>query len=94
MKTKRKCLMKVLSKTGTAGVEMTIISKIIFERHNNKWSRSELARLAGLKKRDVKQLESLKKPLRVEKLCALLYPLGYTLDVVPLRESSVPGYIK
>jgi ribosome-binding protein aMBF1 (putative translation factor) len=61
-----------------------LLSKCTLTRRKKGISRKELAEKSGLKQSTVARIESLSTSPRAETLIKLLYPLGYTLAIVPL----------
>lgn len=69
-------------------LEEDIIKATIEARKNNKLTQRELSNLSGIKQPAIARLESSKKSPQVTTLIKLLYPMGYTLRVVPLEEKN------
>jgi len=65
----------------------SIMSKIIEVRKQKGLSQQELATIVGMKQPAIARLENLKTVPTIDTLIEVLYPLGYTLDVVPIKES-------
>jgi ribosome-binding protein aMBF1 (putative translation factor) len=61
-----------------------LLQKCISARREKGLSQKQLAEKSGLKQSAVARIESLSTSPRVDTLIKLLYPLGYTLAIVPL----------
>ena len=62
-----------------------IMSRIIEARKKKGLSQKELATIVGMKQPAIARLENLKTVPTVDTLIDVLYPLGYTLEVVPIK---------
>ncbi|MFI3271486.1 MAG: helix-turn-helix transcriptional regulator [Pseudomonadota bacterium] len=71
-------------------VRVAIISKLIEARDAQALSQRALAEKAGMKQPVLARLERGMVNPQLNTLIRLLHPLGYTLDVVPLKE-NVPA---
>ena len=69
-------------------LEMDIIKATIEARKNNNMSQRDLAKKSGLKQPVIARIESRARSPRVYTLIRMLYPMGYTLKVVPLNKKS------
>lgn len=69
--------------------EVSLIGKMIEAREEKGLSQRELAKLSGIKQPAIARVENLKSTPQINTLLKLLIPLGYTLDIVPLRKTSV-----
>ena len=65
-----------------------IMSKIIETRKQKGLSQHDLASITGMKQPAIARLENLKTVPTVDTLIEVLHPLGYTLEVVPIKESE------
>ena len=65
--------------------EATLIGKMIKAREERGFSQRELAEIAGIKQPAIARLESLKATPKIDTLLKVLYPLGYTLEIVPVK---------
>ena len=65
--------------------EVSIIGKMIEAREEKGLSQRELAELSGIKQPAIARLESLKATPQIDTLFKILYPLGYTLEIVPIK---------
>lgn len=65
--------------------EVEIIGKMIEARETKGISQRELARISGVKQPAIARLENFKSTPQVDTLLKLLIPLGYTLEIVPLK---------
>ena len=63
-------------------------SLLIDARKKNKISQRELANKSGLMQPVIARIESKARSPRVSTLLRMLYPLGYTLKVVPLNKNK------
>lgn len=70
-------------------IEAALIAKVIEARENNKMTQRELSELTGIKQPVISRLESQKTTPQLNTILKILVPLGYTLEVVPLRKPSV-----
>lgn len=68
--------------------QASLIDKIIEARESKGLSQRELADISGVKQPAIARVESMKSTPQVDTLIKLLVPLGYTLDIVPLRKQS------
>lgn len=66
--------------------QASLIDKIIEARESKGLSQRELADISGVKQPAIARVESMKSTPQVDTLIKLLVPLGYTLDIVPLRK--------
>jgi transcriptional regulator with XRE-family HTH domain len=58
---------------------------MIEAREEKGLSQRELADLSGIKQPAIARLESLKATPQIDTLFKVLYPLGYTLEIVPVK---------
>ena len=65
--------------------EISLIGKMIEAREEKGLSQRELADLSGIKQPAIARLESLKATPKIDTLFKVLYPLGYTLEIVPVK---------
>jgi ribosome-binding protein aMBF1 (putative translation factor) len=65
--------------------EISLIGKMIEAREEKGLSQRELADLSGIKQPAIARLESLKATPQIDTLFKVLYPLGYTLEIVPVK---------
>ena len=68
--------------------EVSLIGKIIEAREAKGLSQRELAELSGVKQPAIARMESMKSTPQIDTLIKVLIPLGYTLAIVPLNQSS------
>lgn len=66
-------------------MEMEIIQATIEARKNKKMSQEELSKRSGLKQSAIARVESGVHSSSINTLIRILYPLGYTLKVVPIK---------
>ncbi len=52
-------------------------------------SQRELAKLSGVKQPAIARIESMKSTPQIDTILKVLVPLGYTLEIVPLRKSPM-----
>ena len=69
-------------------LEMDIIKATIEARKKNKLSQRDLSKKSGIKQPSIARLESRSRSAQTSTLIKLLYPMGYTLRVVPLEDIS------
>lgn len=62
------------------------IQKFISVRENQNISQTQLAKASGVKQSAIARMESMKAVPQIDTLIKLLVPMGYTLDIVPLRK--------
>jgi len=65
--------------------EISLIGKIIEARKQKGLSQRGLAEISGIKQPAIARLESLKSTPQIDTLFKMLYPLGYTLEIVPVK---------
>ena len=65
--------------------EISLIGKMIEAREEKGLSQRELAKLSGITQPAIARLESLKATPQIDTLFKVLYPLGYTLEIVPVK---------
>lgn len=68
--------------------EVSLIGKIIEAREAKGLSQRELAELSGVKQPAIARMESMKTTPQIDTLIKVLMPLGYTLAIVPLNQTS------
>lgn len=62
------------------------IQKFITVRESQNISQTQLAQASGVKQSAIARMESMKAVPQIDTLIKLLVPMGYTLDIVPLRK--------
>ena len=62
------------------------IQKFISVRESQNISQTQLAKASGVKQSAIARMESMKAVPQIDTLIKLLVPMGYTLDIVPLRK--------
>lgn len=67
-------------------LEMDLIKAVISARKTNNLSQRDLSEKTGIKQPVIARIESSTNSPKANTLIKLLYPLGYTLKVVPLDE--------
>ncbi len=67
-------------------LEMDIIKATIEARKNANLSQQELSELSGVKQPNIAKLENYSRTPQITTLIKLLYPMGYTLKVVPIEK--------
>ena len=67
--------------------EVSLIGKMIEAREEKGLSQRELAEISGIKQPAIARLESLKATPQIDTLFKVLYPLGYTLEIVPVNKA-------
>ena len=69
--------------------EVAIIGKMIEAREERGFSQRELAEMSGVKQPAIARLESMKTTPQIDTLFKVLYPLGYTIEIVPIRDNRL-----
>lgn len=67
-------------------LEMEIIEATIKAREKNKLSQTELSKITGIKQSAIARIEKSKHSPTTSTLIKLLYPMGYTLGVIPIKK--------
>lgn len=67
-------------------LEMDIIEATIEARKKNKLTQRELSELSGIKQPVIARIEKCVNSPQTSTLIKLLYPMGYTIRVVPLEQ--------
>ena len=67
-------------------LEMDIIKATIEARKKNNLTQRELSRISGIKQPVIARIEKQTNSPQIYTLLKLLYPMGYTLRVVPLEK--------
>ena len=70
-------------------IEMEIIEASIKARESKKISQRELSKLSGIKQPAIARIEKRVNSPSINTLIRLLYPMGYTLKVVSLKEKNM-----
>ncbi len=65
--------------------EVRLIGKLIEAREKKGLSQKQLAELCGVKQPAIARLESIKSTPQINTLFKILTPLGYKLDIVPIK---------
>ena len=73
--------------------EASLIGKMVAAREKSGLSQRELARLSGVKQPAIARMESMRATPQIDTLLKVLNPLGYTIEIVPLKK-GVQGYEK
>jgi DNA-binding XRE family transcriptional regulator len=68
--------------------EIALIGKMIEAREQQGLSQRDLAEISGVKQPAIARLESLKATPQIDTLFKVLIPLGYTLEIVPVKTRS------
>ena len=68
--------------------EVALIGKMIEAREEKGLSQRELAEVSGVKQPAIARLETLKVTPQIDTLFKVLYPLGYTIEIVPLEQTG------
>jgi ribosome-binding protein aMBF1 (putative translation factor) len=66
--------------------EVSLIGKMVEAREAKGLSQRELAEISGTKQPAIARIESLKATPQIDTLLKVLYPLGYTLEIVPVKK--------
>ena len=67
--------------------DTALIGKVIEAREAKGLSQRELAEISGVKQPAIARLESMRSTPQIDTLFKVLSPLGYTLSIVPIKES-------
>jgi len=67
-------------------LELDIINATIEARKKSKLTQTELAKKTGLKQSVIARFEKNKNSPRIDTTIKMLFPMGYTLRVVPLEK--------
>ena len=65
--------------------EVALIGKMIEAREEKGLTQRELAEISGIKQPAIARIESLKATPQIDTLFKVLYPLGYTIEIVPVK---------
>jgi ribosome-binding protein aMBF1 (putative translation factor) len=65
--------------------ETALVGKLIKAREKKGFTQKGLASLTGIKQSAIARLESIRTTPQVNTLFKLLKPLGYTLEIVPIK---------
>ncbi len=68
--------------------EKELIEATIKARENANMTQKELSEKSGIKQPSIAKLEKLNRTPQINTLIKLLYPLGYTLKVVPISRNE------
>lgn len=68
--------------------EMDLIEATIQARKKNKFSQRDLSKKSGIAQPVIARIEKCANSPQVNTLLKLLYPLGYTLKVVPINKNK------
>ncbi|MBO5246795.1 MAG: helix-turn-helix transcriptional regulator [Eubacterium sp.] len=69
--------------------EVALIGKMIEAREAKGLSQRELAEISGVKQPAIARMESMKVMPQIDTLLKVLIPLGYTLEITPLRKKPM-----
>ena len=69
--------------------EEELIEATIKAREESKLTQQELSEKSGIKQPAIAKLEKLSRTPQTTTLIKLLYPMGYTLKVVPIEEKRI-----
>lgn len=69
-------------------LELQLIEATIEARKNANLTQRELSELSGIKQPSIAKIESLVHSPQASTLIRLLYPMGYTLKIVPLDKED------
>jgi len=68
--------------------EASLIGKMVAAREKSGLSQRDLARLSGVKQPAIARMENLRATPQIDTLMRVLNPLGYTIEIVPLKNNS------
>ena len=69
--------------------EIALIGKMIEVREQKGLSQRELADISGLKQPAIARLESRRATPQIDTLFKVLYPLGYTIGILPISNTGL-----
>lgn len=69
-------------------LEMDIINATIEARKENNLTQRELSKISGVKQPVIARIEKRTNSPRIDTLFKLLYPMGYTIRIVPLEKEE------
>lgn len=69
-------------------LEMSIIKALIETRKNSNLTQNELSKFSGIIQPSIAKIENFKRIPQYTTLMKLLYPMGYTLSVVPINKEN------
>ena len=69
-------------------LEMDIINATIEARKENNLTQRELSKISGVKQPVIARIEKRTNSPRIDTLFKLLYPMGYTIRIVPLEKEK------
>ena len=69
-------------------LEMDIINATIEAREENNLTQRELSKISGVKQPVIARIEKRTNSPRIDTLFKLLYPMGYTIRIVPLEKEE------
>ena len=69
-------------------LEMEIIKATLKIREQKKLSQNELSKITGIKQSAIARIENSKHSPTINTLIKLLYPMGYTLGVIPINKNK------
>lgn len=75
-------------------LEMEIVQATINARKNKNITQEELSKLTGLKQSTIARVERNKHSPTTSTLIRMLYPMGYTLKVMPLTNNKNQKHLK
>ena len=70
-------------------LELDVIKATIEARKKNNLTQRELSKKSGIKQPSIAKIENLKHSPQAITLIKLLYPMGYTIKVIPLKERKL-----
>jgi DNA-binding XRE family transcriptional regulator len=68
--------------------EASLIGKMIEARESRGITQRELARLSGIRQPAIARLESMRTAPQIDTVLRILEPLGYTLEIVPIKKEN------
>lgn len=69
-------------------LEKDIIQAVIDARKKSQLTQRELSKKSGIKQPSIAKIETCSRSPQITTLIKLLYPMGYTIRVVPLKENK------
>ncbi len=69
-------------------LEMELIESIIEARKNAKLTQRQLSERSGIVQPSIAKIENFMRSPQATTLIKLLYPMGYTIKVVPLKKNN------
>ena len=69
-------------------LEVKLIGKMIEAREKQGLTQRDLAKISGVKQPSIARIDSLRSTPQLDTLLKLLIPLGYSLEIIPLKNEN------